>query len=466
MTSTPHPAAARHRGEAPCRSSSATWAPPGTGGTPDELRGQLTGLGMPRPAIRFIHEAGTDEAKAELFEACRTGTVSVLVGSTEKMGVGTNVQARAVALHHLDCPWRPADVAQREGRILRQGNLNPEVQIIRYVTEQSFDGYMWQAVERKSRFIGQVMLGRLDVREIGEIGDAALSYSEVKALATGNPLLMDKAEADAELTRLQRAERGFRRNREALDRTIASCEQRISALTTLSEQIALAIPRRRDTRGEAFTMTINGARCTKRHDAGARLAEHLTSQLAALATSSHSSLSSQPGHLGGFDLAVTVRRVLGTTEAVITFDGAPGIDLRLSPDDVTGTDPGKLAVRLESRLASLETRHARTLTDIEALRAEADHAREDLGKSFPEAAQLARARERSDAINQRLQEAAASADSTAHEGATSGYEPNGAAAATSADHLAASRQLAQYSFPVGNPLPGPEASHSGEHARV
>ena len=108
------------------------------------------------------------------------------------MGVGTNVQARAVALHHLDCPWRPADVAQREGRILRQGNLNDEVQILRYVTEQSFDGYMWQTVERKARFIAQVMRGRLDVREIEDIGDAALSYNEVKALAAGNPLLMEK----------------------------------------------------------------------------------------------------------------------------------------------------------------------------------------------------------------------------------------------------------------------------------
>ncbi len=141
------------------------------------------------------------------------------------MGVGTNVQARAVALHHLDCPWRPADVAQREGRILRQGNLNDEVQILRYVTEQSFDGYMWQTVERKARFIAQVMRGRLDVREIEDIGDAALSYNEVKALATGNPLLMDKAEADAELTRLERAERAHHRNQDALRYTITSARE-------------------------------------------------------------------------------------------------------------------------------------------------------------------------------------------------------------------------------------------------
>jgi N12 class adenine-specific DNA methylase len=182
----------------------------------DELRDQLTARGLPGESIRFVHDAKSDRDKGELFAACRAGTVAVLIGSTEKMGVGTNVQFRAIALHHLDCPWRPADVAQREGRILRQGNHNPEVQILRYVTERSFDGYMWQTVERKARFIAQVMRGRLDVREIEDIGDAALSYNEVKALATGNPLLMERAEADAELTRLERAERAHHRNSEAL----------------------------------------------------------------------------------------------------------------------------------------------------------------------------------------------------------------------------------------------------------
>ena len=127
----------------------------------DELRAQLElARGLPRQAVRFIHEAATDQAKGELFAACRAGNVAVLVGTTAKMGVGTNVQARAVALHHLDAPWRPADVAQREGRILRQGNLNGEVQIIRYVTESSFDGYMWQTLERKAKFIAQIMRGQ------------------------------------------------------------------------------------------------------------------------------------------------------------------------------------------------------------------------------------------------------------------------------------------------------------------
>jgi len=433
----------------------------------DGLRDQLTGMGMPREAIRFIHEARTDEAKAELFAACRAGAVSVLIGSTEEMGVGTNVQARAIVLHHLDCPWRPADVAQREGRILRQGNFNPEIQIIRYVTEQSFDGYMWQTIERKSRFIGQAMRGRLDVREIEEIGDAALSYSEVKALATGNPLLMEKAEADAELTRFQRAERAFRRNQETLQRTIDSCERRISMMTSLSEQIALAVTRRRDTRGEAFSMTIDGTRYSKRHDAAQRLARHLTDQLAPLASSSHPSLASQPGHLGGFDLAVTVRRVLGTSEAVVAFDGAPGIDLRLSPADITSADPGKLAVRLENRLASLENQHAKALADIGQSRGEAERARASLGKPFPQSAQLTRARERRDAIDQQLQEAAAPApESAAPNGTPAGLIPPGlirAASAGQPSQQAALRQLAERSFPAANPLAG-AALNPGEPA--
>lgn len=141
----------------------------------EQLRAQLLEAGLPGAAVRFIHQARTDQEKGELFAACRDGAVAVLIGSTERMGVGTNVQTRAVALHHLDCPWRPADLHQREGRIVRQGNQNPEVRILRYVTEASFDGYLWQTVERKAVFINQVMRGRLDVREIEDIGDTALS---------------------------------------------------------------------------------------------------------------------------------------------------------------------------------------------------------------------------------------------------------------------------------------------------
>src|SRR5207244_7618730 len=128
------------------------------------------------------------------------------MGSAQKMGTGTNVQQRLIALHHLDAPWRPADVEQREGRILRQGNLNTEVQIYRYVTEESFDAYMWQTLETKARFIAQVMTGESDLRRIEDIDGAALTYAEVKAIASGNPLVIEKASVDAELARLARLE--------------------------------------------------------------------------------------------------------------------------------------------------------------------------------------------------------------------------------------------------------------------
>src|SRR5262249_51795767 len=153
---------------------------------------------------------------------------SVLIGSTEKMGVGTNVQTRAIALHHLDCPWRPADLQQREGRIVRQGNQNPHVRILRFVTEASFDGFSWQTVTRKAAFIAQVMRGRLDTREIEDIGDNALSYNEVKALAAGNPLLLDHAQAQAELTRLERLQTNHHRGRDVLRLTIGTANSTIA----------------------------------------------------------------------------------------------------------------------------------------------------------------------------------------------------------------------------------------------
>ena len=335
----------------------------------DELRHQLTARGLPREAIRFIHEAKTDRDKGRLFAACRTGSVAVLIGSTEKMGVGTNVQDRAIALHHLDAPWRPADVAQREGRILRQGNLNPEVSIIRYVTERSFDGYMWQTLERKARFITQVMHGRLDTREIADIGDTALSFSEVKALATGNPLLMDKAEADAALARLQRAERAHRRNQDGLRQALDHFEAEIARLTQLATTIDAAIKRRRDTHGDQFTMTVGGRRHDKRADAGQHLKQLAERELAALTGSLERSVSA--GQLGGFPVTVALDRSLGRTHVTFSLEGAPGATIELAAHDIRGADPVGLVTRLENRLSRLEERKATALADT-------DHARREI----------------------------------------------------------------------------------------
>jgi N12 class adenine-specific DNA methylase len=168
----------------------------------DEIRSKLTRSGVPDREIAFIHDAETDTAKKQLFDSVNAGRVRILLGSTEKMGAGTNVQNRLVALHHLDAPWRPRDIEQREGRILRQGNENKEVQIVRYVTEGSFDAYMWQTLETKARFIQQVMRGETSVRSAEDLETTALTYAEIKAIASGNPAVVEKIKIDTEVRKL------------------------------------------------------------------------------------------------------------------------------------------------------------------------------------------------------------------------------------------------------------------------
>ncbi len=168
----------------------------------DDVRSKLVKAGVPAREIGFIHDAETDTAKKLLFDAVNAGRVRILLGSTEKMGAGTNVQRRLVALHHLDAPWRPRDIEQREGRILRQGNANKEVQIFRYVTEGSFDAYMWQTLETKARFIQQVMRGETSVRSAEDLESGALTYAEIKAIASGNPAVVEKIKIDTEIRKL------------------------------------------------------------------------------------------------------------------------------------------------------------------------------------------------------------------------------------------------------------------------
>jgi len=210
-----------------------------------EIIGKLEARGIPRAQIAAMGDADSDAKKQSLFERVRNGSVRVLIGSTQKMGTGTNVQKRLVALHHLDAPWKPAEVEQREGRILRQGNENQEVAIYRYVTEGSFDAYMWQALETKARFIAQVMTGESAVRRAEDIGGQELSYAEVKAIASGNPAVLTLAEADAELQRLAVLKKNHadeqylaRRSIRELPETIARLEKRENHLT--SDMAALA----------------------------------------------------------------------------------------------------------------------------------------------------------------------------------------------------------------------------------
>jgi hypothetical protein len=205
----------------------------------DEIIDKLVAHGIPREQIATIGDAESDAKKQALFEKVRQGSVRVLIGSTQKMGTGTNVQKRLVALHHLDAPWKPAEVEQRDGRILRQGNENEEVAIYRYVTEGSFDAYMWQALETKARFIGQVITGDNATRRAEDIGSQELSYAEVKAIASGNPAVLTLAEADAELQRLNLLKKNHldeqyvaRRSVRDLPSTIESLNERLTKLTT------------------------------------------------------------------------------------------------------------------------------------------------------------------------------------------------------------------------------------------
>ena len=198
----------------------------------EEIVDKLVLRGIPRAQIAAIGDADSDAKKQSLFERVRSGAVRVLLGSTQKMGTGTNVQKRLVALHHLDAPWKPAEVEQREGRILRQGNDNEEVAIYRYVTEGSFDAYMWQALETKARFIAQVMTGESAVRRAEDIGSQELSYAEVKAIASGNPAVLTLAEADAELKRLAILKKNHADEQYLARRSIRELPDAINRLTT------------------------------------------------------------------------------------------------------------------------------------------------------------------------------------------------------------------------------------------
>lgn len=174
----------------------------GTFNVYDELKQELISKGIPETEIEYIHNANSEIQKKNLFAKVREGKIRVLIGSTQKMGAGTNVQNRLIALHHLDCPWRPSDLEQREGRIIRQGNINKEVEIFRYVTEATFDSYMWQLVENKQKFIAQIMTSKSPVRSAEDVDETSLSYGEVKALASGNPMIMEKCSLEAEVGKL------------------------------------------------------------------------------------------------------------------------------------------------------------------------------------------------------------------------------------------------------------------------
>jgi N12 class adenine-specific DNA methylase len=241
----------------------------------DELRGQLIGRGIPPKEIAYIHDAETDSQKKALFDAVNAGRVRILLGSTEKMGAGTNVQKRLVALHHLDAPWRPRDIEQREGRILRQGNDNTEIQINRYVTEGSFDAYMWQVLETKARFINQVMNGSVTVRQAEDLEGGALTYAEIKAIASGNPAVMEKVKVDTEIRKLDQLRASHINQQHNIRWQVKSLPEQIERARKYHAALSADIVTRDASADKDFAMTVGNRVYTgkgAREDAGNALA--------------------------------------------------------------------------------------------------------------------------------------------------------------------------------------------------
>jgi N12 class adenine-specific DNA methylase len=364
-----------------------------------ELRTLLVRRGIDPASIRCMQEAQTDVGKAKLFAACRDGTVSVLIGSTETMGVGTNVQTRAIAMHHLDAPWRPADIEQRDGRILRQGNQNPEVRVQRYVTEGSFDTYMWQTLERKAAFIAQVTRGDLPDRDVDDIGDQALSFAEVKALATGNPLVLEKAAVDADVARLARLERAHHDDQHRLRRTLDAAIHRAEKAQHRAADLEAIIGNVTDTRGERFTMTVDGQTHAKRVDAGEHLQRLLQRRLDHTPPET-SGPTTEIGTLGG--LPLTAQAITTIEDEVRVAIPDAHVEVTFLPADLGRGDPANLVTRLERHLYRLPDTVAELHQEATAARAEADRAAARIGVPWDRAEELSGLRRRQKEIDEAL----------------------------------------------------------------
>ena len=269
------------------------------------LREELIELGLPAEQIAFIHDAETDSQKARLFRQVREGKVRVLLGSTPKMGVGTNVQRRLVALHELDCPWRPCDVEQREGRILRQGNECAEVEIIRYVTEGSFDAYSWQTVLTKAKFIAQVMSGDKGIRSVEDVELATLTYAEVKALASGNPKIIEKAGVDAEIAKYASLLSVWRNQRYANESEVAGLPMRIESNERLLAALVADAERAHAVLGTDLVVNVHGRTHRGREEIGEVLRATVRSARASISRSARDEVI---GTVGAFELCVFIGR--------------------------------------------------------------------------------------------------------------------------------------------------------------
>jgi N12 class adenine-specific DNA methylase/predicted O-methyltransferase YrrM len=263
----------------------------------DDLKAKLVERGIPAEQIAFIQDYDSDTEKLALFKEVKSGKKRLLMGSTQKMGAGTNVQERLIALHHLDAPWRPADVEQREGRILRQGNQNKMIQIYRYVTEGSFDAYMWQTLETKAKFIHQVMTGDTHIRHIEDIDSRALTYAEIKAIASGNPLVIEKASVDAEVMRLNRLRSQHAETQYRIRSELRHLTEKIPDSRQHIENLKLDMAQRADTHGDAFQIVLERSVVKDRAIAG-----ELLTRIARRISDRHQQFDI--GSFAGFDLSI------------------------------------------------------------------------------------------------------------------------------------------------------------------
>ena len=352
-----------------------------------DLKKKLVARGVPAAEVAFIHDYESDAAKAKLFKAVREGRVRVLLGSTGKMGVGTNVQTRLVALHHLDAPWRPADIEQREGRIERQGNLNAEVTLYRYVTEGSFDTYLWQTLETKAKFIAQVMHGDTGLRSAEEVELAALSYAEVKALASGNPMVLEKAGVDAELAKLSVLKSQWDQQQWANRKEIASLPGKITWKEERIEAYGADIASRVDTSGTRFSIEIEGVAYTDRELA----CKALNKAIRGMRLREVRPL----GRFGGFALSVHCgdRRADGK-ELVLTG--------QIEHRAFAATAGDRLIEQLEFTLSGLEQARERMRKHLAEDKQRLVDLRVEIGKSFTQTERLEWLRTRQREIEQAL----------------------------------------------------------------
>ena len=360
----------------------------GTFNVYEDIRDKLIEKGVPKEEVAFIHDANTEKRKAELFAKVRSGQVRFLLGSTAKMGAGTNVQDRLIALHHLDVPWRPSDIEQQEGRILRQGNKNDKVKIFRYVTEGTFDSYSWQLIENKQKFIGQIMTSKSPVRSCEDIDEAALSYAEVKALATGNPYIKEKMDLDIQVSKLKLMKANHTSQRYRLEDNIA--QHYPKQIATMKERIAgyradiQTYEQNKPLDKDKFSMKIGNKLFTDKKEAGTALIDMCRS-------------AKQP------NMAVTIGEYRGFKMSVSfdTFNSKFSIALKgqLSHEVEIGADPLGNLQRLSNALEAMSGKMADVEQKLSNVEHQLETAKVEVTKPFPQETELKEKLERLSELN-------------------------------------------------------------------